>query len=121
MGACGRRDAHMTSRALGASLLLLGVMQACAGAPPRPAPASTPASATASASAGTPPRAESSPPCEGAAFGADASFALDPAELRQNGAPAHLVEELAADTYRYFRALAPQFALRTCAAFRDVR
>jgi hypothetical protein len=59
--------------------------------------------------------------CEGAAFGAVASFALDPAELREKGAPAHLVQELAADTYRYFRALAPQFALRTCAAFRDVR
>lgn len=80
-------------------------MQACAGAPPTPTPGAT----------------ERSPPCEGAAFGADASFALDPAELRQKGAPAHLVQELAADTYRYFRALAPQFGLRTCAAFRDVR
>jgi len=103
----------MTSRALGASSLLFGLMQACAAA----APAPTPASATASNSAS----AVSSAPCERAAFGADASFALDPEELRNKGAPAHLVQELAADTYRYFRALAPQFALRTCAAFRDVR
>jgi hypothetical protein len=103
----------MTSRALGASLLLFCAVQACAGAPQKPPPAPMPAS--------TPNSPEGSPPCEGAAFGADASFALDPAELRQQGAPAHLVQELAADTYRYFRALAPQFALRTCAAFRDVR
>jgi hypothetical protein len=106
-------DRRAAVRALAAITLLWGALQACAGAPPKPAPATTPAIAPASTT--------SSPACAGVRFGAEASFALDPVELRQKGAPAHLVQELASDTYRYFRALAPQFALRTCAAFRDVR
>ena len=54
-------------------------------------------------------------------FGQHASFRLDKATLRTNGAPPALVESISASAYRYFRMLARQFAARTCFEFRDLR
>jgi hypothetical protein len=52
---------------------------------------------------------------------ANSTFRLDRAALLQRPAAERLVEKLDASPYHYFRALGPQFALRTCAEFRDVR
>jgi Uncharacterized protein conserved in bacteria (DUF2252) len=41
--------------------------------------------------------------------------------LLQKPSAARLVEKLDASPYHYFRALGPQFSLRTCAEFRDLR
>jgi uncharacterized protein DUF2252 len=54
-------------------------------------------------------------------FGERASFRLEKATLRANGAPPALVESVSANAYRYFRMLARQFAARTCFEFRDLR
>jgi hypothetical protein len=54
-------------------------------------------------------------------FGEPASYRLDKATLRANGAPAALVDSIGSNAYRYFRMLARQFAARTCYEFRDLR
>lgn len=90
-------------------LVVLSVLVGCSGAKQE-----APATASARASA---PRG---PACE-TAFGAPATFALDAADLRARGASPALLAKLAKDPYTYFRALGQPYALRTCAAFRDVR
>ena len=54
-------------------------------------------------------------------FGSPASFRLDKKALRGQGASAALFEKVGADSFRYFRLLAPQFAARTCMEFNDLR
>src|SRR5262245_45491148 len=51
-------------------------------------------------------------------FGSQASFAIARASLA--GSP-KLLSKLDSSAYRYFRALGPELASRTCYAFRDVR
>jgi hypothetical protein len=55
------------------------------------------------------------------AFGQRASFRIDKAALRAQGAAPALIESVAGNAYRYFRLLARQFASRTCFEFRDLR
>ena len=54
-------------------------------------------------------------------FGAPASFRLDKKTLRSQGASSALVEKVQANSFRYFRMLARQFAARTCLEFNDLR
>jgi hypothetical protein len=46
---------------------------------------------------------------------------LNKTTLRAQGAPPALLEKVSASAFRYFRLLAPQFAARSCYAFRDLR
>jgi uncharacterized protein DUF2252 len=86
---------------------------ACAPAAPAPCPAPT------TVAAPTCPEERQLAPCE-ASFGADASFAIDEAALVAKGG-AGLVTKLRSSAYAYYRALAVEVALRTCAGFRDLR
>src|SRR5215204_1950291 len=54
-------------------------------------------------------------------FGDAASFRIDKATLRAEGAPAALVDRVTARALRYFRLLARASASRTCFEFRDLR
>lgn len=60
-------------------------------------------------------------PCAGDGFGAAASFKLDRATLRGEGATDALLAKLDGSAYRYFRLLARPFEARTCHAFEDLR
>ena len=66
-----------------------------------------------------PPPSASARPC--AASSADTSFRLNRPSLARQGASPRLLAKLAESPYRYFRALGPQFAAKTCAAFPDVK
>jgi hypothetical protein len=61
------------------------------------------------------------PPATDAAVGDAASFRVDKATLRANGAPAALIERVTARAFRYFRLLARASASRTCLEFSDLR
>jgi hypothetical protein len=54
-------------------------------------------------------------------FGERASFRVNKAALRANGASAELLERAGATAHRYFRLLAREFQARTCYEFRDLR
>jgi hypothetical protein len=56
-----------------------------------------------------------------APFGAPDSFRLEKNALRSQGASAALIEKVQANSFRYFRLLARQFAARTCFEFNDLR
>ena len=60
-------------------------------------------------------------PSTDAAFGERATFRLNKAELRAQGASPALLEKAGSTAYRYFRAVARPFAARTCYEFRDLR
>lgn len=60
-----------------------------------------------------------SPPL--APFGEDVSFTVEKSALRAGGLSADLLAKIDASPYRYFRLVGPQFAARTCYAFRDLR
>jgi hypothetical protein len=80
-------------------------------ATPAPAPSIAPA-----------PSAKASVPACDNDFGNSATkFSLERAALMTKPGAQRLLTKLDASAYKYFRALGPQYALRTCAAFRDVR
>ncbi len=54
-------------------------------------------------------------------FGERASFGLNKATLRAQGASPALLERVGASAFGYFRMLTRQFAARTCYEFRDLR
>ena len=56
-----------------------------------------------------------------APFGERATFRLNKAELRAEGASPALLDKVGSSAYRYFRAVARPFAARTCYEFRDLR
>lgn len=60
-----------------------------------------------------------SPPA--AAFGEYVTLAVEKSALRARGASTELLVKIDASPHRYFRLLGPQFAARTCFAFRDLR
>jgi uncharacterized protein DUF2252 len=74
-----------------------------------------------SASIITFPSASAQSSSAGGPFGQRASFRLNKATLRAQGASASLLERVSAQAYRYFRLLARQFAARTCYEFRALR
>jgi hypothetical protein len=61
------------------------------------------------------------PACEDEFGSGAASFSLERGALMAKPGSARLLEKLDASAYKYFRALGPQYALRICASFRDVR
>lgn len=107
--------ADMLAPAAVVAMVALACASAC-GAPHSPSHRAPAASAA--------PRPETVKPDETpepASFGHSASFALDKAALRAQGASPRLIEKVDASAYRYFRMLGPAFAARSCLAFRDVR
>jgi hypothetical protein len=90
-----------------AACLAYLALASCAGAPSAIGSAPGARAATTGAPCGT--------------FGAHASLALDRSSLRASDASARLLSRLDESAYRYFRALGPEYALRTCEEFRDVR
>lgn len=99
-----------------ASLAIAAATTACSGA----RPTTSPSSPSSSPHAAPDPTAKATAPCEGE-FGASASFYLDRASMMTKPGATRLLTKLDASAYKYFRALGPQYALRTCAGFRDVR
>lgn len=91
----------------------------CSGAKPT---ATTPATTTpAPPTSATAPSAKSvAPSCENE-FGSNQTFYIERASMHGKPGAARLLEKLDASVYKYFRALGSQYALRTCAAFKDVR
>jgi hypothetical protein len=90
-------------------VIALGVF----GCGSRPTPVAMPAAKRATAQ---------ETPCADGEFGSDdASFVLEPADLRAGGASPELLAKFAKSPYAYFRALARPYELRTCAGLRDQR
>lgn len=90
----------------------------CSGIRPN---ATTTNPATSSASKAAPvSSAKTQAGCDGD-FGSSETFYLDRESLVTKPGATRLLARLDASPYKYFRALGPQYALRTCAAFRDVR
>jgi hypothetical protein len=56
-----------------------------------------------------------------APFGERATFRLNKAALRAQGASTALLDQVGSSAYRYFRLVARPFAARTCYEFRDLR
>jgi len=60
-------------------------------------------------------------PAADAPFGERATFRLNKAALRAQGASTALLDQVGSSAYRYFRLVARPFAARTCYEFRDLR
>lgn len=61
------------------------------------------------------------PACDNDFGNALSKFSLERSALVAKPGSQRFLEKLDASAYKYFRALGPQYALRTCAAFRDLR
>lgn len=103
-----------------ASLVIAGIAGCSGGRANTPAngsPRATPSGSVTPAPTGK----ASVPGCDTEFGNGNASFSVDRTTLLGKPGAVKLLEKLDASAYKYFRALGPQYALRTCAGFKDVR